>query len=50
MPCLARAPQTVAPAGVPSTARRQYVGSSFRRIAWKNNVSPRDCVGGGRPV
>jgi hypothetical protein len=24
-----------------STARRQYAGASFCRIAWKNNVFPR---------
>jgi hypothetical protein len=24
-----------------STVRRKYVCGSFRRIAWKNNVSPR---------
>jgi hypothetical protein len=24
-----------------STARQKYVGSSFRHITWKNNVSPR---------
>ena len=26
---------------MPSTARRQYVASSFRRSAWQNNAFPR---------